>query len=207
MYRFVVALGMIFWAGGFGSLSAQKVTASGIVVANGNSTVTVENPNTSGIYVLRLPEVPALAPGESVVLQLRAVGTTNGAILTYESPGSTEALTRQPSTLVEHPAVVNIDEGTHAVNGHVAKVVHTFTELDLPMIPPGGSFVVRVNMTGIRAGAAITVSPASEMAGSLHPAYAWAPIDCVVLVKFMNTGHTPADLEPMQFGIGAINPD
>jgi hypothetical protein len=181
---------------------------SGLVVANGNSTVTVENPNSTGTYVLRLPEVPQLQPGESMIMQLRAVGTPTGAILTFEVPGTTEALTRQPSNLVQQPVSVDAQQlAVDGVNGRVAKVVHAFAELDLPLIPSGDGVVVRVNMPNIRAGAAITVSPAGEMAGGLHPAYGWAPIDCVVLIKFLNSGSTPADLEPMQFGIGAINPD
>jgi hypothetical protein len=202
MSRTLALVALLVLAGGFGTLKAQMVVAAGVMVSNQRSTVTIENPNTTGTYVVRLPEVPHLEPGETMLMQLRAVGTTNGAILTFEAPGSTVALTRQPMNQVEKPA-----PAPSSVNGRVDKVVHTFFELDIPVVPAGEGAVVRVSIPGVRAGAAITVSPAGEMVGSLHPAYAWAPIDCVVLIKFINGGSTPADLEPMQFGLGAINPD
>ncbi len=183
--------------------NAQRVVTTGLILSNGKSSIEVQNPNTSGNFILQLPEVPLLAPGETTLLQLRAVGTPNGALLSFDVPGSTETLTMNGTGTVTPPLKsVNTDP----VSAGTPKVVHTFTELDLPLIVPGSSFIAKVNVAGIVAGAAISVSPAGEMPGSLHPAYGWAPIDCVVLIKFTNNGTTPIDLEPMQFAVGAINP-
>ncbi|KAB2892552.1 MAG: hypothetical protein D8M52_05135 [Chlorobi bacterium] len=177
-----------------GTATAQRVVTSGIMLHNGSSIVEIRNPNTSGNFVLKLPEIPTLAPGQQMVLQLMAQGTDTGTVLSYDVPATSQTLS-------------SADASVSPTSSQPApSVIHALTELDLPVIEPTGSFIARVAVPGIRAGAAITVSPAGEMNSTLHPAYAWAPIDCVVMIKFMNSGNAPQDLEPMQFAVGGINP-
>ena len=178
---------------------AQTVVTNGIILNNDKSNIRIVNPNTTGSFILQLPTIPALQPGEQQELVLRMTGSESGTQLSFEP---------QTSNLVAVPdqSLQRIDITTPRLSP-LQKVVLTYAEIDLPSVMAGEAFVVKLNEPTIKAGAAITISPAGEMPTGLFPAFAWCPIDCVVMVKFMNIGPTQVDLPAMQFAIGAINPE
>ena len=69
----------------------------------------------------------------------------------------------------------------------------------------GTSQIVRLDVPGIKAGSAISVSPSEELPGMLAIAQATSPIDCVVIIKFINPGpFVPGTT--MQMSVGSITP-
>lgn len=178
---------------------SQSMVTNGLVLTNSNSTIKLVNPNSDGSFTLTLPVMPALAVGEQQELVLKVVGTESGPQMQFVP--STQA-TYDP---LLSPSSTKIDL-SRTTPAQKQAVVHTFAELDLPSVAPGSAFVLKINEPSIKAGAAISISPAGEMPTGLFPAFAWAPIDCVVMIKFMNMGPTAVDLPAMQFSVGAINP-
>lgn len=178
-------------------VSAQTVVTNGLILNNDRSTIRVVNPNTTGSFILQLPVIPNLQPGEQQQLVLKMTGTENGTSLAFV-PAENSA---QPDVLAQRVDVTSLSPSPLT-----QKTVHTFAEIDLPSILPADGFVVKISNPAIKAGAAISVSPAAEMPTGLFPAFAWCPIDCVVMIKFMNIGPAQVDLPAMQFAIGAINP-
>lgn len=180
---------------------SQSMVTNGLLLTNGSSTIKLSNPNTQGSFTLELPVIPDLAVGEQQELVLKIVGTENGPHMQFVPQTNASY---DPSL---SPNAPRIDITTRKLDATLkSTTVHTFAELDLPSVAPGSAFVLKINEPAIKAGAAISISPAGEMPTGLFPAFAWSPIDCVVMIKFMNMGPTAVDLTAMQFSIGAINP-
>lgn len=199
MYNRII-LGCLFFVGLAPFAFSQALVTNGLVLGNSQgSSIMIVNPNTSGTFTLELPTIPHLQPGEQQELVLKVVGTEGAPRLTFATPSTNAqapSLNHQQFQLDETPP-----------KSVRPKVVHAFAEIDLPPVTPQSSYVVKLDQPLVKAGAAISISPAAELPTGLYPAFAWSPIDCVVMVKFMNMGPPMVDLPAMQFSIGVINPD
>ncbi len=157
-------------------------------VGNGESCVTIANPNATGSFLFLFPQMSQLKPGEILPLQLCAVGQQDQTALVWR---------KDPNSQPQEPAVAGGEKLS------TASVQHTTASVDVPAMLQGTSQVVRLDIPGIKAGSAISVSPSDELPGMLAIAHASAPIDCVVIIKFINPGPFVPGMT-MIMNVGAI---
>lgn len=187
---------------------SQGFGVSQLLIRNGASTMYVVNPNETGKFTFTLPEVTGLPIGAEKYLVMKAVGTANGIELKFEDAAPSATIVRTLDTEDGSDGSVKRDGSLQTmVNSAFQPIVHKFAEIDIPLMLPNTTFVAKVDMIGVKAGAAISISPATDMGGLTGPIYAWAPIDCVVMIKFSNPGSEAVNPIPMQFALGAINPN
>ncbi|MBU3678984.1 MAG: hypothetical protein FGM32_05170 [Candidatus Kapabacteria bacterium] len=180
------AVGQISIGGGSGTQAFRVQGTMGL--GNGESCITIANPNTTGQFLFLFPHVSQLKQGEELPLRLHAVGQKDGVVLLWKLDDATQS--RQPVVAGgEHPSP--------------ASVLHSTVNMDIPAMLSGTSHVIRLDVPGIKAGSAISISPSEELPGMLAIAQASAPVDCVVIVKIINPGPFVPGMT-VQCSIGAI---
>ncbi|MBU3699778.1 MAG: hypothetical protein FGM33_07190 [Candidatus Kapabacteria bacterium] len=157
-------------------------------IGNGESCVTVANPNTSGQFLFLFPHMPQLKTGETLPLRLHAVGQEGQTVFVWK-------LDQAPA-----PKQDVVAGGEPA---QTANVKHNTVLVDIPAMLSGTSQIIRIDIPGIKAGSAVSASPAEELPGMLAIAHASAPVDCVVILKLINPGPFVPGMT-MSFSIGAI---
>jgi len=175
--------------GGSGLSPAIRVQGT-VGIGNGESNLLLANPNTSGQFLFLFPHIAQMQPGEEVPLRLHAIGQKDQIVLVWK---------RDQSVQPNEEAVAGGEKGTSA------SVLHTSAIVEVPSMLSGTSHVLRIDVPGVRAGSAISVSPSDELPGLLTIAHASAPVDCVVIVKLVNPGPFVQAMS-MQFSVGAIAP-
>lgn len=172
-----------------GGSGPQTFRVQGTIgMGNGESCVTIANPNTSGQFLFLFPHMPQLKPGETLPLRLHAVGQEGQTVFVWKLDQATT--TKQDVVAGGEPA-------------QTASVKHNSVVVDIPAMLSGTSQVIRIDIPGIKAGSAISVSPAEELPGMLAIAHASAPVDCVVIIKLINPGPFVPGMT-MPFSVGAI---
>lgn len=157
-----------------GSGNAIRVQGS-IGIGNGESTLSLVNPNPQGSFVFLFPAMKPLEAGQALPLQLIAVGKENGqTVFVWKADSLSTDVTAGPSTQQTVP--------------NAATSQFVTSNVEIPPMMSGTSQIVRIDIPGIKAGSAISVSPSDELPGMLAIAHASAPIDCVVIIKFINPG-------------------
>jgi hypothetical protein len=175
--------------GGDGQGASIRV-GGGMGLSNGESTVTLFNPNQKGNFLFLLPQMAPLESGKGLPLQLWAMGNDDGRTVFIWKAGAAPSASGQE--------VVAGGDKAATATAH-----HTNITVDIPAMLANTSTVVRVDVPGIKAGSAISVSPSEELPGMLAIAHASAPVDCVVIIKLINPGpFTPGMTMP--FSIGAV---
>lgn len=180
------ALAQISIGGGTGPQTFRVQGTMGL--GNGESCVTIGNPNTSGQFLFLFPQMPQLKPGEHLPLQLHAVGQQDQTVLLWKLDASASK---------QEPVVAGGEKSTSAT------VHHASVSVDIPAMLSGTSQIIRLDVPGVRAGSAVTVSPSEELPGMLAIAHASAPIDCVVIIKLINPGPFVPGMT-MNMSVGAI---
>lgn len=180
------ALAQISIGGGTGPQTFRVQGTMGL--GNGESCVTIGNPNTTGNFLFLFPQMAQLKPGEVLPLQLCAVGQQDHTALVWR---------QDPNSQRQDPVVAGGEKSSSA------QVTYASVKVDIPAMLSGTSQIVRLDIPGVKAGAAVTVSPAEELPGMLCLAHASAPIDCVVIIKFINPGPFVPGMT-MQMSVGAI---
>lgn len=169
-----------------GNSHALRVQGA-IGIGNGESTVSIINPNTQGSYTFLFPLIKPLDVGQAMPLRLYALGREGGQTLFVWKTDSS-ALASDVQTGPKQ------DES-------VTSSKYAVVNVDIPAMMSGTAQVVRLDIPGIKAGSAISVSPSDELPGMLAIAHASAPIDCVVIIKFINPGpFVPGQTMPMSIG-------
>lgn len=190
------------------SASAQGFVAHRLLLRNGGSTMSLVNPNEAGTFTFTFPAVTGLSIGAEKLFVLKAIGTESGVEMQFVDAAPSATIVRTLDTEDGSDGSVKRDGSLQTmVNSAFQPIVHKFAEIDIPLMLPNTTFVAKIDMIGVKAGAAISISPATDMGGLTGPIYAWAPIDCVVMIKFSNPGTATIDPPGMQFAVGAINPN
>jgi hypothetical protein len=174
-----------------GGSGPQTFRVQGTIgIGNGESCVTIANPNSAGQFLFLFPHMAPLKPGEQMPLRLHAVGQEGQTVFVWKADA--------PSS----PAPEVVAGGQQA---STATVHHTVVPVEIPAMLANTSTVVRLDVPGIKAGSAVSVSPSEELPGMLAIAHASAPVDCVVIIKFINPGpFIPGLTMPMSLGaVGA----
>lgn len=172
-----------------GGSGPQTFRVQGTIgMGNGESCITIANPNSTGQFLFLFPHMPALKPGEHVPLRLHAVGQQGQTVFVWKLDDTPE----KPQDVVAG--------GDKAAP---ATVQHFTANVDIPAMLGGTSQIVRIDIPGVKAGSAITVSPSDELPGMLAIAHASAPVDCVVIVKLINPGPFVPGLT-MNMSVGAV---
>ena len=173
-----------------GGSGPQTFRVQGTIgIGNSESCITVANPNSSGQFLFYFPHMMPLKQGEFLPLRLFAVGQENQTAFVWKVDD-----TYKPSAEV----VAGGDKAS------TASVQHSTVTADIPAMLGGTSQIIRLDVPGIKAGSAISVSPSDELPGMLAIAHASAPVDCVVIIKLINPGPFVPGMS-MQFAIGAIS--
>ncbi len=189
------------------SASAQGFVAHQLLLRNGGSTMSLVNPNEAGAFTFTFPTVTGLPIGAEKLFVLKAIGTESVVEMQFVDAAPSATVVRTLDTEDGSDGSIKRDGSLQTiVNSAFQPIVHKFAEIDIPLMLPNTTFIAKVDMIGVKAGAAISISPATDMGGLTGPIYAWAPIDCVVMVKFSNPGSEAVNPIPMQFAVGAINP-
>lgn len=181
------AIGQISIGGGAGPQTFRVQGTMGL--GNGESCVTIGNPNTTGNFLFLFPQMAQLKPGEMLPLQLCAVGQQDQTVLVWR---------QDPNLQRQEPAVAGGEKSA------TAAVHHASLSVDIPAMLSGTSQIIRLDVPGVKAGSAISVSPAEELPGMLAIAQASAPIDCVVIIKLINPGPFVPGMT-MAMSVGAVN--
>jgi hypothetical protein len=155
---------------------ASMRIGGGIGLSNGESQVTMFNPNQKGNFLFLFPQMTPLEQGKGLPLQLWAVGDADGKTVFVWKEGTHAQ--PQVSTGAERK---DADQSSARASFHTASV-------SIPPMLSGTSQIVRLDIPGIKAGSAISISPSEELPGMLAIAQATSPIDCVVVIKFINPG-------------------
>jgi len=165
----------------------------GIGLSNGESNVTMLNPNQKGNFLFLFPQMTPMEPGKGLPMQLWAVGQDDGRTVFVWKEGLAPQQQASAGDANAKPR-----ETTSNIVYHVA-------EVSIPPMLSGTAQIVRLDVPGIKAGSAISVSPSEELPGMLAIAQATSPIDCVVIIKFINPGpFVPGTT--MQMSVGGITP-
>jgi hypothetical protein len=172
-----------------GGSGPQTFRVQGTIgIGNGESTVTLANPNAVGDFLFLFPALTPLKSGEHIPLRLHAVGHDGRTVLVWKADDT-----------VRSSQEVVAGGGTSSITS----AQHFSTSIDIPAMLSGTSQIVRIDIPGIKAGSAISVSPSEELPGMLAIAHASAPVDCVVIVKLINPGpFTPGMTMPFSIGAG-----
>lgn len=161
----------------------------GIGLSNGESNLTMLNPNQKGNFLFLFPQMTPMEPGKGLPLQLWAIGNNEGRTVFVWKEG---VAPQQPASA---------GEGDAKQRESANNVVYHVTDVSIPPMLSGTSQIVRIDAPGIKAGSAISVSPSEELPGMLAIAQATSPIDCVVIIKFINPGpFVPGITMPMSVG-------
>jgi hypothetical protein len=163
----------------------------GIGLSNGASTLTMLNPNQKGDFLFLFPQMAPMESGKGLPLQLWAVGNDDGRTVFVWKAGATPSAPDQD---------VVAGGGTKATT---ATAHLTSAMVDVPAMLANTSTVVRLDVPGIKAGSAISISPSEELPGMLAIAHASAPVDCVVIIKFINPGPFVPGMT-MKMSVGAL---
>jgi hypothetical protein len=155
---------------------ASMRIGGGIGLSNGESQVTMFNPNQKGNFLFLFPQMTPLEQGKGLPLQLWAIGDADGKTVFVWKEGT--HVQQQVSTGAERK---DADQSSARASFHTASV-------SIPPMLSGTSQIVRLDIPGIKAGSAISISPSEELPGMLSIAQATSPIDCVVIIKFINPG-------------------
>lgn len=180
------AMSQISIGGGSGSQAFRVQGTMGL--GNGESCITIANPNTTGNFLFLFPQMPQLKPGEHLPLRLHAVGQQDQTVLLWKLDAS---------AIQQEPVVAGGEKTTSAA------VHHSSVSVDIPAMLSGTSQIIRIDVPGVKAGSAVSVSPAEELPGMLAIAQATAPIDCVVIIKLINPGPFVPGMT-MSMSVGAI---
>lgn len=172
-----------------GGGGAQTFRVQGTMgLGNGESCVTIANPNTTGQFLFLFPHMPALKPGEHLPLRLHAVGQEGQTVFVWKLDSN---------TTTSQDVVAGGEKAAPAYVQHYSAIV------DIPAMLGGTSQIVRIDIPGVKAGSAISVSPSDELPGMLAIAHASAPVDCVVIIKLINPGPFVPGMT-MNMSIGAV---
>jgi hypothetical protein len=172
-----------------GGSGPQTFRVQGTIgMGNGESCVTIANPNSTGQFLFLFPHMTQLKPGEHVPLRLHAVGQEGQTVFVWKLDNTSE----KPQDVVAG--------GEKAAP---AAVQHFSANVDIPAMLSGTSQIVRIDIPGVKAGSAVTVSPSDELPGMLAIAHASAPVDCVVIVKLINPGPFVPGIT-MSMSVGAV---
>ncbi|NQW31075.1 MAG: hypothetical protein HQ472_11255 [Ignavibacteria bacterium] len=189
------------------SASAQGFVTHRLLLRNGGSTMSLVNPNEAGTFTFTFPTVTGLPIGTEKLFVLKAIGTAGGVEMQFVDAAPSATIVRTLDSEDGSDRDIKSDGSLQTlVNSAYQPVVHKFAEIDIPLMLPNTTFIAKVDMIGVKAGAAISISPATDMGGLTGPICAWAPIDCVVMIKFSNPGGEAVNPVGMQFAVGAINP-
>jgi hypothetical protein len=172
---------------------ASMRIGGGIGLSNGESQVTMFNPNQKGNFLFLFPQMTPLEQGKGLPLQLWAVGDADGKTVFVWKEGTHAQ--QQVSTGAERK---DADQPTARASVYTASV-------SIPPMLSGTSQIVRLDIPGIKAGSAISISPSEELSGMLAIAQATSPIDCVVVIKFINPGPFVPGVT-MDMSVGVISP-
>jgi hypothetical protein len=165
----------------------------GIGLSNGESNVTMLNPNQKGNFLFLFPQMTPMEPGKGLPLQLWAVGHEDGRTVFVWKEG------------VAPQQQASAGDDNTKPRELASNVVYHVTEVSIPPMLSGTSQIIRLDVPGIKAGCAISVSPSEELPGMLAIAQATSPIDCVVIIKLINPGpFVPGTT--MQMSVGGITP-
>lgn len=172
-----------------GGSGPQTFRVQGTIgIGNGESCVTLANPNTSGQFVFLFPHMKPLKAGENMPLRLHAMGQDGNTIFVWKAD----------------ERVDNADQDVVAggEKASTATVQHVSVNVDVPAMLSGTSQIVRLDIPGVKAGSAVSVSPGEELPGMLAIAHASSPVDCVVIIKFINPGpFVPGATMAMSVGV------
>jgi len=172
-----------------GGSGPQTFRVQGTIgMGNGESCVTIANPNSTGQFLFLFPHMTQLKPSEHVPLRLHAVGQEGQTVFVWKLDNTSE----KPQDVVAG--------GEKAAP---AAVQHFSANVDIPAMLSGTSQIVRIDIPGVKAGSAVTVSPSDELPGMLAIAHASAPVDCVVIVKLINPGPFVPGIT-MSMSVGAV---
>jgi hypothetical protein len=165
----------------------------GIGLSNGESNVTMLNPNQKGNFLFLFPQMTPMEPGKGLPLQLWAVGHEDGRTVFVWKEG------------VAPQQQVSAGDNNTKPRESTSNVVYHVADVSIPPMLSGTSQIIRLDVPGIKAGSAISVSPSEELPGMLAIAQATSPIDCVVIIKLINPGpFVPGTT--MQMSVGGITP-
>ena len=163
----------------------------GIGLSNGESNVTMLNPNQKGNFLFLFPQMTPMEPGKGLPLQLWAVGHEDGRTVFVWKEG------------VAPQQQASAGDDNTKPRESASNVVYHVADVSIPPMLSGTSQIIRLDVPGIKSGSAISVSPSEELPGMLAIAQATSPIDCVVIIKIINPGpFVPGTT--MQMSVGGI---
>lgn len=172
-----------------GGSGPQTFRVQGTIgIGNSESCVTVANPNSAGQFLFLFPHMTPLKQGEAMPLRLFAIGQENQTVFVWKTDDSKQQ---------------NAEVVAGGEKASTASVHHVTVSVDIPAMLGGTSQILRLDVPGIKAGSAISISPSEELPGMLAIAHASAPIDCVVIVKLINPGPFVPGMT-MGMSVGAI---